>query len=400
MPIEVKPRIQAAAACHVCAAEVSAHEVLWQGIHVCARYRCRQCGQEFVEDLPVGQAIFTPYRVTGDGLLFGDDSAKQWFGVPLRDSLENPSHGESIGFKVEIRRTVAHVVVLNCIDYLYGHCLLKLLNAEAHVGDDARGLVIIVPSFLRWMVPKYAAEVWEVDIALSRAQSFFPNLHERISTELGRFDSVHVSPARSHTREFNITSFTAVPRHDFTLTDYRITFVWRADRLWIGEGLAARGFRRMGMEALLLRHQHRKVSRLFYGLRKSLPKARITVAGLGRGPRFPSWIDDLRTTKFDVETETNTCRVYSESRIVIGVHGSNMLLPSAHAGMTIDLMPTERWSHIAQDILYHQQDFAGDQRVAAFRYRYVPVDVPPRTVETMVVSMCRSFAAATDAFRG
>ena len=77
-----------------------------------------------------------------------------------------------------------------------------------------------------------------------------------------------------------------------------------------------------------------------------------------------------------------------------------MLLPSAHAGMAIDLMPDERWSNIAQDILYHQQDFAGDQRVAAFRFRYVPIEAPLPAMEKMIVSMIRSFAEITEAFSG
>lgn len=398
MLLEVKPRIGAAAACHICGAQVSAHEVLWQGIHICGRYHCGYCGGNFVEDLPVGQALFTPYRVTGDGLILGDDSAMEWFGKPLRDSLQNPSQNESIGFRVEIRRAVANVVVLNCVDFLYGHCVLKLLNAEEHRGDASPGLVVIVPSFLRWMVPEYAAEVWDVDISLATAQRFFPALHRRITAELDRFESVRISSARSHPREFDITNFTGVPRHDFSLPDYRITFVWRADRLWIGEGLIARGFRKLGLRGLLLRHQQRKVCELFSGLRKSFPKASFTVAGLGHETVFPSWIRDQRTTSFDTEAEIKACRIYSESRIVIGVHGSNMLLPSAHAGMAIDLMPAERWSNMAQDILYQQKDFCGDQRVAAFRFRYMPIEVSARTLEKMIVSMSRSFAEASKAF--
>lgn len=377
---------------------MQAHEMLWQGIHICARYGCEKCGEAFVEDLPVGQALFTPYRVDGKGRLLGAESAKNWFGVPLQASLQNPVVIDSIGFSVETRRKVEHAIVLNCIDFLYGHCLLKLLNAEAHAADSTRGLVVIVPSFLRWMVPEYVAEIWEVAITLSGAQSYFPILHQRIVTELARFESVQVSPAHSHPADFNITNFTTVPRHDFLRDDYRITFVWREDRLWAGLGPIARAIRKIGMNALLVRHQQRKVRKLFYALKKHFPKAKFTVTGTGSNPGFPDWIDDMRTLKFDIDIERALCRAYSESRIVIGVHGSNMLLPSAHAGMSIDLMPAERWPNIGQDILYHQGDFAGDQRTAAFRYRYVPVNTSPRDIEEMVVSMCRSFTTTTEAF--
>jgi hypothetical protein len=47
-----------------------------------------------------------------------------------------------------------------------------------------------------------------------------------------------------------------------------------------------------------------------------------------------------------------------------------MLLPSAHAGMTLDLIE-ERWGNFAQDILYQETD----PRVATFRYRFLPVQM-------------------------
>jgi hypothetical protein len=398
LPIEIKPRIGHLTACHSCGTQVNAHEVLWQGIHICGRYRCRRCGAEYVEDLPVGQAVFTPYTVTADGTLLGDESAKAWFGTPLRDSLKNPSADGSIGFSVEVRRSFRDVVVLNCIDFLYGHCLLKLLNAQAHAEDGSRGLVIIVPSFLRWMVPGHAAEVWEVDIPPGKAQSYFPELDRRISRELERFDSVHVSLAHSHPGDVDISKFTGVPRHDLTREGYRITFVWRADRIWTGNGPLVRALRTVGLRAILMRHQWRKICRLFAKARKSFPNATFTVAGQGREFAFPSWVDDRRTARFDPESEIAACRVYSESRIVIGVHGSNMLLPSAHAGMSIDLMPADRWSNVAQDILYSPDEFGGDPRMASFRHRYIPVETSPSTLEVMIVSMSRSLAAAEAVF--
>jgi hypothetical protein len=44
-----------------------------------------------------------------------------------------------------------------------------------------------------------------------------------------------------------------------------------------------------------------------------------------------------------------------------------MLLPSGHAGMTIDLIE-ERWGNFAQDIIYQEIN----QKMASFRYRFLP----------------------------
>jgi hypothetical protein len=129
--------------------------------------------------------------------------------------------------------------------------------------------------------------------------------------------------------------------------------------------------------------QNWRVRRLLAKIRLELPSAKFAVAGMGKKTRFPAWIEDLRVDKFDEQTEREMCRIYASSRLVIGIHGSNMLLPSAHAGMTIDIMPTDRWGNFAQDILYQESD----PRIAAFRYRYVPFETSVTQLAEMALSM-------------
>lgn len=119
----------------------------------------------------------------------------------------------------------------------------------------------------------------------------------------------------------------------------------------------------------MLKWQNFKVKKLFKLLYNKFPQANFTVAGLGTSTSFPQWIEDKRVSEYTDDLERVTCKIYSESRLVIGVHGSNMLLPSAHAGMVIDLMPVNRWGNFAQDILYQEKD----NRVASFRYRFLPI---------------------------
>ena len=57
--------------------------------------------------------------------------------------------------QVEIRKIVykecENVIILNTLDYLYGHVLLKLYNALHHIDNhkDA-GLIIIIPKMFEW----------------------------------------------------------------------------------------------------------------------------------------------------------------------------------------------------------------------------------------------------------
>ena len=54
-----------------------------------------------------------------------------------------------------------------------------------------------------------------------------------------------------------------------------------------------------------------------------------------------------------------------------------------HAGMTIDLMPDDRWGNFAQEILYQENDV----RRGSYRYRYVPINQKPNHLYKIVVSM-------------
>jgi hypothetical protein len=107
-------------------------------------------------------------------------------------------------------------------------------------------------------------------------------------------------------------------------------------------------------------------------LRKKLNgRYTYSVAGLGRYGKMPSFIDDQRIGNFTEESERRLCKIYSESVLVMGVHGSAMLLPSAHAGMAVSLMPSKRWGNFAEDILYNETDV----RLASFQRRIIPMNL-------------------------
>jgi len=368
--IQIKPNIEQKSICPYCSIELAAERIIWQGIHVCAEYVCSRCNSRIIEDLRIGHAIASPYKVNLErNKLYGDESSRSWFGEPLLESLKKPETKTGIDLVVEQFYRSKKVIILNCIDFLFGHTLLKLLNAEIHIKNDREfGLVVLVPAFLRWVVPAGVAEVWIVDISLSKARSYYPSLDRKIKQECERFDLIYLSPAYSHPKYFDITNFTRVERHNFSNPDFRITFIWREDRLWWWHDFSARAAHKMKYKWLLLRWQNFKIRRLFSRLQVQIPYAKFTVAGLGVATRFPSWVDDKRVARFTDDSEREACVIYSESRLIIGVHGSNMLLPSAHAGVTINLMPRNRWGNFAQDILYQESD----SRMSAFKYRYLP----------------------------
>lgn len=387
--IQIKPLIQHHSNCPYCKTSLKPNKLLWQGMLICLQSVCPNCDAQIIEDVKVGHGHYFNYQIDTDkSFIFGDGMGKTWLGNLLLNSLLNPQ-SKNIKVTKEIFKKHDKVIILNCIDYLYGHCLLKLLNASKHLrGNREYGLVVIVQKFMRWMVPEGVSEIWTVDMSLKEGQYYFPNFEKFIQEEIKRFREVTLSKAYSHPEEFDITNFTRVKKHDFNGEEFRVTFIWREDRIWFNS-LLQRILIKFNLTRIALPIQNWKVQRLFQKIRSQLPtKAKFTVTGLGTTTKFPSWIEDLRVERFNEEKEKVTCEIYSESRLVIGVHGSNMLLPSGHAGMTIDLMPNQRWENIIQDILYQEKDL----RLASFRYRYFPVETKPNILANIASSMLLNFS--------
>ena len=384
--IEIKPNIEHRSHCPYSGKVLKPVKVLWQGTHVCVVSESPD-GGEIIEELRIGHAAKTPYQIdlAKKAIFSGDKYAEELLAKPLLNSLENPQT-EQLEISQEIFKSYQRVIILNCVDYLYGHSLLKLLNAQRHLESNPDlGLIVIVQKFLRWMVPDGVAEVWTVPISLKNGQDYYPSFAEFVEKQSQRFEEIHLSEAYSHPSRFDITKFTRVPKHSFDDREkVQITFIWREDRLLVNSFLF-RVLRKLKLLQIALAIQNWKVQQLFERIRSKLPEAKFVVAGLGTKTKFPKWIEDCRVERFNEITEKETCQIYSESRLVIGLHGSNMLLPSGLAGMTLDLIEN-RWGNFAQDVLYQEKN----PRLASFRYRYLPSQVSPDILANIATQMIQS----------
>ncbi len=101
-------------------------------------------------------------------------------------------------------------------------------------------------------------------------------------------------------------------------------------------------------------------------------------------------IIDLRADKFDLERDRLWMAYMKAADCVIGVHGSNMLLPSGLAKSTVELVPRSRIANTVQDFLFsaHKTDL----RDALLFYRLLYgneslSDIQPSEVTNMVASV-------------
>ena len=392
------PFTEADHVCPYCRVHLSVKGWHVPGMRNLADLLCERCGRAFYGDLAAGQALYTPMLLEKATGAVHDAHGVEWFAEWLRDSYARRAD-VPVPFDVQERRPVTRpVVLLNCLDTLYGHSLLKLLNAQYYLDRRAEvDLVLMVPSVLAWMVPDGAAQVWSVGLPLRRGTEWNEWLAREIRRRVEAFGQVSLSHALSHPRpdEFDIERFTRVKPFPLGEWDARlerptVTFIWRDDRPWRATTDAPPPQRRERLSRLIAFQsrptvrQNELVSELAETLRRDLPALDFAVAGLaedeGRG-ELPEWVRDLRRTALDDDAERRWCERYAASHVVVGVHGSNMLLPSAHAGGIVELIGPERWGNFTQDVLFRD---AGDCRETLFRYRFVDELTPPSALARLV----------------
>jgi hypothetical protein len=119
---------------------------------------------------------------------------------------------------------------------------------------------------------------------------------------------------------------------------------------------------------------------------RKLPNADFWVVGLGTTGNFSGYARDERTHIINDSVERDWCSVYAHSHIVIGVHGSNMLLPTAHAAGCVEILPEDRYGNIVQDISVRYPD-----RRQIYFYRFADQFAGAKTVANKAFSIIDNF---------
>jgi hypothetical protein len=384
--------------CH--AADPVVSRIDMHSIYTLGDCKCKDCELEFYQTLPIGHCI-NDYVSVGksDGKVFPGANADFW----LIDTLTRAHRGVR-NSKVTVRKVVNEerkdVIVLNTLDYLYGHVLLKLFNYQHHLRNNPElGLIVIVPKAFEWLVPAEASEAWIVDLSLGELAFEHPSLSSFFHDEFKRFDKIWFSMAWSHPdlSSVDIKRMTGIAPFNldfYTQESPTVTFVLRDDRWWlrsqVGYWLYRAGRRFKGLRKALygiVSQQQEQLARdTIKSVRKQLPNARFFVTGIGEAKDFDGLATDTRSTKVNEEKELEWCRIYSHSHVVIGFHGSNMLLPTAFSAGCVEILPEDRYSNILQDIAVRYSD-----RRQSFFYRFADQYSKPSTVASKVVSMIRDY---------
>lgn len=398
--IRIKPSFEIQFTCPECGFdEVQFLRVSVPGIYWLAECSCNKCSTNFLQSLPIGHMLDHPLAVGRDSQkLYPADWNMYWQSEPFLRSFINYKED-----KVSIQKVVfierPKVIILNTLDYLYGHTLLKLYNALHHLDNQQDlGLIIIIPRIFEWMIPKGCAEAWIVDLRLSELRDSYAAIDRFVTNECNRFDEIYASRAYSHPdfASIDIERLTGVL--PFNVAEFYqkkpfFTFVLREDRWWLKNrisDLAFRVARKLKISRIvqksIVRKQDALVSRTIRRIRRDIPEAEFCITGLGKGGSLTSWASDKRSMKITTDIERDWCQMYAKSHVVIGAHGSNMLLPTAHAAGCVEILMEKRNRNIIQDISVRYND-----RRQLFFYRFVDQFASPASVASKVVAIYRHY---------
>lgn len=396
--------------CPACRA-VAVGQVRFAGAVTLAGVRCPACRTTYLQTLPTGQFNRFPVAISTNGKYSRVASRGRWLVDQVKQSalavLDDGSRlasGVTLLSRLPATEQIVSPILLICLDTCYGHALIMLFNAQRHYEQHPeRPIIAVVPRALAWLVPDYVAEVWVVDKPLSAFSGNVPGFDVFVKQQLTRFESVQLSRAHIHFdhRITHFPDFTRTPKFDLAQFDggeaRYITFLLREDRLWLRSGwerLLHRACQRVGLGAktrsFWVRWQVRRYRQLARVLRQTYPAIHISVTGLtsSNASGFGDLADDQRLhAPLSADQERTWCAQYARSHVVVGVHGSGMLLPTSLAAGFVNLLPPEKIAYYAEDILLAHENPIHQTLLG----RFLPTSTSPKQVAALIASMLTEF---------
>lgn len=368
--------------------------------------QCPACNTAFYQTLPNGQFNRFPVALSADGRHVSVAERGRWLLELVRKLAAKGEGGRPYAISPLYGTTStltlrSQAILLLCLDACYGHALLMLFDAQRHHEQHPdRPIIAVVPRTLGWLVPDYVAEIWIVEAPLAGLHQPVAAMDAFIKQQLNRFTDVWFSAGRIHFdhRTTRFSDFTRTRKFDLTQFSQalpRLTFVLREDRLWLRHGWERwlhKALTKLGLErrtrpfwARWQAMRYRQITSLL--VQKGIVATTVAV-GLTDGGQRPVHLgdaihDDRQRAPLTPEQERSWCEQYANSHIVVGVHGSGMLLPTSLAAGFVCLLPPDKLAHYAEDIL-----MAHDNPVhQTLLGRFLPTSASPKQVAELIGTM-------------
>lgn len=375
--------------CPKCKSELSMSNFIINGMRNLIDVSCKSCNGEFLIDLPTNFGLYYPTILNKKTFEIIDPCNVEWFHSLLLKSYQSQNN-EDIKIKHEIRKNKNEAILINCLDFIYGHSLFKLFNTQWYLDRFSQyGICLLIPKQISHLVPDGVDEILEVDMPFKKYKEWFNSLNTKIHSFVKTKKKCYLAitfPQINH-QLYDLERFNKdiikLPRPiKMNDTKKTIIFLYRENRKW----------------GRFLFEQKRNIEKLFQYLKKYYSNLDFAVIGIGKKIKFNKDIRDLRTEKFNLDLENKWIEEYQKADCLIGVHGSHMILPSGLAKNIIALLPENRYSNFLQDIILDKNDSLINN-LYAYRTIYgnnYLSDISPKRIFKILTKQVDGFERFTD----
>ncbi len=358
------------------------------------KYRTNQ--DFYLHTLPFGHASHFPVSAPQSDLHTKVlPQLPAWYGRLVASSQDPLLAKELKVYKESLRSVGPAVLILNCLDNCYGHVIWKMLNAERHLKNDSHlDLILIIPTQMKWLVPAGVAELWLVECNLNQLQFSIKNFDEWVKNELERFQAVFLSKTFVHLDHHAINLKAFHKTDAFNLQHFAekppvITFVLRENRFWLSHNwqdflyrVGVKIKKPKWFKSYFIRKQNNLVKKTIKNIKIVFPNLDCYAIGLGKTGSLLSADRDFRSNEINQNIEKKWCDIAAKSHIIIGIHGSHMIIPTSLAGGFINILPAYKTDNMVEDIAYREAS-----REAMFLGRFLTGAASSKLVSRHVISM-------------
>lgn len=401
MVTKIWPEVSGQYTCPVCKKAAAPTTLVFQGIHVLTACRCTKCSSSFFHTLPSGHDVIFPIAFTTDHKTsVYNKNATRWLAMPLLESMNSPKEDARVSRVIHTGNVQKKAILINCLDTCFGHVFTKLCNITICRKEyPDYHIIALIPASMFWLLPGSLDEAWLVDAPLAIMKNQLKELDAFVKNELVRFDEVllHSTPIYVDMGKVDFEDYlkhAPFPLRNFTRTPYTITFITREDRFWHPWKVEEMFFLACIKWKLLpyfrpyfCYRQNRLIRKTAQEILSMTKNVHFQIAGLGTTGNVGRNIMDMRKETLTENDEHEWMNLYAKSHIVIGVHGSNMIIPSILAAGFIEILPEYKIDHMAEDTMKPYNN-----RLTQFLCRHVPGQTSPRLVARHATSMLSKFS--------
>lgn len=374
-------------------------ELYFQGIHVLGKNVCNSCGTEYISTIPTGHSTFFPVSFTLDKRHQRfDKESGSWMALPLISSVCDGLSSEGV-FKRHNLGVEKELILINCLDDCFGHVFTKVWNVYLELQNrQNKTIAVLIPAQCRWLLPSTGIEIWSVNLELGQIKQGIQGLDEWIRNQFQRFNKVLLHPTYIHLnhQSLDFKQILGVGPFDlkqFTNLSPKITFVWREDRFWLSSRflyflnkVSIKYKLETLFSPIFIWRQEQLIKRVVKLIKRNLPSSSFTITGKGKLGNLPSIIKDERYEFIDLKVEHKWNQIFSRTHVIIGVHGSHMMIPSTLAAGFIEILPRYKIDHMTEDIAQSH-----NSRLSHFLGRFVDEYAGAGLISRHVVSLVKKF---------